>query len=569
MSVSHPASDDLSLPESLASVSLSCASRSVKAESGEQSRRESDDSECDAPQAESLTPTTSTSISTDASSPTSSLLSHSRDLSFEEKEAPNSNASTPTNGPMAHTSGDSASPFSGERGVNEKRPSQYDNRRNLHVDNLPPMTEVEFRNLFLRYGAIARSRIVTDAITGLHAGYGFVMFEHEEDALLAMHSLHNTNLPNSSKPLRVTVKKPKTAKAWEREREKELEKQKLLAHGAVNIQSIFVNTNLYVAGLPSNWTKREMDEIFSQFGMILESRILLEKHSHVSKGVGFVRFQQLECCHQAIQALNGKPAPVPLSLEATGKGNASAANPNVNREDCKQNLTVRFAVDKTAQALAVAQQTVMGTLNQQRSSNVQHNTQQHHSHSHSEANAAGSNQNYLAVLNSANQQSPQRSNSPRMHTLLNTAPFGGAVNGLTPQQIQSLLAMQQQQFARVAALATVNGTNRASFSAATAAPNVTATTFAFAAPSASSASSFASASPDYSAYSLESALLLSQLNSPLTSSALSFNSMAAAVLNPMNALPSLALAPPANNTAALNQFYAASSLPTLANQVFV
>lgn len=555
-SQSHPSpSDDISLSESLATISLSADSSNAD---------EVEEFESDASN-DSITPiatTVTASASTDSNSPANSdRSSHSRDLSFDSHEAISSSSSdsSTSNSGISQTGGQQS------RGINEKRPSQYDNRRNLHVDNLPPMTEVEFRNLFLTFGSIARSRIVTDAITGLPAGYGFVMFENEGDAVVALQSLHNTYLPNSTKPLRVTVKKPKTAKAWEREREKEIEKQKLLAHGPVNIQTIFVNTNLYVAGLPANWTKREMDEIFSQFGMILESRILLEKHSHVSKGVGFVRFQQLECCHQAIQALNGKPAPVPASLKANGKGNASAANPNGNREDSKQNLTVRFAVDKTAQALAVAQQTVMGTLNQQRGNSVQtSNAQHHHSHTRSEANANVNNQKYFAVLNSgALPPSHQRSNSPSSQTSVNVHAanaYGAAMNGLSPQQLQSYLTMQHQQFARVAALATVGGSNRPSFSAT---PASSANTYSY---------SPSPQSTDLSAFSLENALLLSQLNSPLTSSAMSLNSLAAAAaLTPIN-LSSLSLAPASTSAAALNQYYAGNSLSTLSpytNQVFV
>lgn len=541
-SVSHPSpSDDISLPEALATMSLSSDSSSQDhADVDGEDEYDSDGS------ADSMTPTTGT-VSTDSNSPANSHRSHSRDSSFDGLET--SNSTTPSN--SAAGNGPSA-----QRGINEKRPSQYDNRRNLHVDNLPPMTEVEFRNLFLTFGAIARSRIVTDAITGLPAGYGFVMFENESDAMVALQSLHNTYLPNSTKPLRVTVKKPKTAKAWEREREKEIEKQKLLAHGPVNIQTIFVNTNLYVAGLPANWTKREMDEVFSQFGMILESRILLEKHSHVSKGVGFVRFQQLECCHQAIQALNGKPAPIPASLKANGKGNASAANPNGNREDSKQNLTVRFAVDKTAQALAVAQQTVMGTLNQQRGNSGHSNNSQHHSRSEAANNM--NNQKYFAVLNSGSvpqSAHTQRSNSP---SHANVSGYSTSMNGLSQQHIQTYLAMQQQQLARAAAMATVSGSNRPSFSASNA-PSPS--TYSFSAPQ----------SADMSAYSLENALLLSQLNSPMTSSGMSLNSLAAAAgLGPIN-LSSLSLAPTSNN-AALSQYYGGNSITTLSpyvNQVYV
>jgi hypothetical protein len=61
--------------------------------------------------------------------------------------------------------------------------------RNLHVDNLPAVSEARLRALFSPYGRILRVRVVCDPVTKAHAGYGFVMFDKQEEARAAMEGM--------------------------------------------------------------------------------------------------------------------------------------------------------------------------------------------------------------------------------------------------------------------------------------------------------------------------------------------------------------------------------------------
>ncbi|KAF4533154.1 hypothetical protein B566_EDAN001696 [Ephemera danica] len=63
--------------------------------------------------------------------------------------------------------------------------------------------------------------------------------------------------------------------------------------------------NLYVSGLPKNLTQQDLENLFSPYGRIITSRILCDNITGLSKGVGFIRFDQRIEAERAIQELNG------------------------------------------------------------------------------------------------------------------------------------------------------------------------------------------------------------------------------------------------------------------------
>jgi len=69
------------------------------------------------------------------------------------------------------------------------------------------------------------------------------------------------------------------------------------------------NTNLYVSRLGPNVTKEMLDKIFSPFGTIAESRIIIDPVTQASKGVGFVRYEEASMATAALNALNGVQLP--------------------------------------------------------------------------------------------------------------------------------------------------------------------------------------------------------------------------------------------------------------------
>nr|WOP32311.1 elav-like protein [Spadella cephaloptera] len=162
-------------------------------------------------------------------------------------------------------------------------------RTNLIVNYLPQtMTQEEIRSLFASIGEVESCKLIRDKTTdplnpaavpaGQSLGYGFVKYVKADDAEKAINTLNGLRLQN--KIIKVSYARPSS-------------------------ESI-KGANLYVCGLPKNWTQQDMEQVFSESGKIITSRILFDNMSGLSKGVGFVRFDQRFEAERAIQLLNGK-----------------------------------------------------------------------------------------------------------------------------------------------------------------------------------------------------------------------------------------------------------------------
>lgn len=80
--------------------------------------------------------------------------------------------------------------------------------QSLYVGNLPyTATEDELRALFAEHGSVESVRIITDRVTGLSRGFGFVDMETEDAAESAISALNGTDF--KGRALRVNVSKPK------------------------------------------------------------------------------------------------------------------------------------------------------------------------------------------------------------------------------------------------------------------------------------------------------------------------------------------------------------------------
>lgn len=65
-------------------------------------------------------------------------------------------------------------------------------------------------------------------------------------------------------------------------------------------------SNLFVKKFPVDWERKELYQMFEQFGEILSCNIFYDKVSGKSRGFGFVSFSNKDFAAAAIQALNGK-----------------------------------------------------------------------------------------------------------------------------------------------------------------------------------------------------------------------------------------------------------------------
>merc|ERR1711935_74592 len=181
-----------------------------------------------------------------------------------------------------------------------------DNKTNLIVNYLPQtMTQEEIRSLFSSIGEVESCKLIRDKVTvGQSLGYGFVNYHRADDATKAIQTLNGLRLQN--KTIKVSYARPSS--------------------------EAIKGANLYVSGLPKHMTQPDIERLFSCSGHIITSRILCDNTTGLSKGVGFIRFDQRIEAERAIQKLNGTipegaTEPITVKFANNPSNNAKAIPP--------------------------------------------------------------------------------------------------------------------------------------------------------------------------------------------------------------------------------------------------
>jgi len=157
--------------------------------------------------------------------------------------------------------------------------NDYSSKTNLIVNYLPQnMTQEEIKALFSSIGPVDSCKLIKDKLSGQSLGYSFVNFSKPEDAEKAIATLNGMRLQN--KTIKVSLARPSS--------------------------DSIKNANLYVCGLPKEFNQADLEQMFNPFGAIISSKILTDPKTGVSKGVGFVRFDQRIEAENAINTLNNK-----------------------------------------------------------------------------------------------------------------------------------------------------------------------------------------------------------------------------------------------------------------------
>ncbi|XP_045081064.1 ELAV-like protein 2 isoform X2 [Coregonus clupeaformis] len=187
-----------------------------------------------------------------------------------------------SNGPTCNNTSNGPSTISNNCSSPVESGSMEDSKTNLIVNYLPQnMTQEELKSLFGSIGEIESCKLVRDKITGQSLGYGFVNYVDPKDAEKAINTLNGLRL--QTKTIKVSYARPSSASIRD--------------------------ANLYVSGLPKTMTQKELEQLFSQYGRIITSRILVDQVTGVSRGVGFIRFDRRIEAEEAIKGLNGQKPP--------------------------------------------------------------------------------------------------------------------------------------------------------------------------------------------------------------------------------------------------------------------
>ncbi|XP_038905827.1 polyadenylate-binding protein 7 [Benincasa hispida] len=153
---------------------------------------------------------------------------------------------------------------------------------NVFVKNLSDsINSLGLQELFKKFGNVLSSKVATSD-DGKSKGYGFVQFESEDSANAAIESLNGFTIGDKQIYVGKFVRKS----------------DRVLANADVKY------TNLYVKNLDPEIGEEHLQEKFSEFGKI-SSMIVSRDENGVSRGFGFINFDNPDDAKRALETLNG------------------------------------------------------------------------------------------------------------------------------------------------------------------------------------------------------------------------------------------------------------------------
>ena len=158
---------------------------------------------------------------------------------------------------------------------------QRNQEATVYVGNLDEkVTEELLWELFLQAGPVSNVHMPKDKVTGGHAGYGFVEFRGEEDAEYAIKIMNMIKLHGKA----IKVNKASQDKN----------------------NRMDVGANIFIGNLDPDVDEKLLYDTFSAFGGIQQTPKIMRDEAGVSKGFGFVGFDNFEASDLAIECMNGQ-----------------------------------------------------------------------------------------------------------------------------------------------------------------------------------------------------------------------------------------------------------------------
>lgn len=171
--------------------------------------------------------------------------------------------------------------------------------------------------LFEPFGDVVETFVLTDPESGSSKGSGFVKMRTKADAQAAIQALNKT-LPStgeeSCKPLEVRL----AVSRLQRQRKQVTHKQPQRPPTVVApripspVEACSVSTkagppgcNVFVFHVPPEWGEFHLRQLFSNYGYLLSATIVRDKHTSMSRGFGFVSFDNPYSAQSAVLHLNG------------------------------------------------------------------------------------------------------------------------------------------------------------------------------------------------------------------------------------------------------------------------
>ena len=175
------------------------------------------------------------------------------------------------------------------------------NNQKLYISNLPPkFTTADLKILCNEYGSVQSCNIFID---NLGKNFGIVQFSSEQETKEVLTKLDNKEINNT----KLIVKLYQT----------KFEHKQYLENNTAKLNEQNQNCNLHIKNIPLNAEEKDLLNTFGKYGNITSVKIekyipeLKDKDENniISKGFGYVSYDNADSAKSALEALNGKYLP--------------------------------------------------------------------------------------------------------------------------------------------------------------------------------------------------------------------------------------------------------------------
>jgi len=167
----------------------------------------------------------------------------------------------------------------------------------LIVNYLPAsLRESDFYQLFARIAPIKLCKLITDRHTGHSFCYGFIEYHSKEDAMKAIEKFNGYRIEH--KKLKVSYAQQKTNNTNDEDIDTNFKHTNLSS-------STQKNSNIYITDLPDDFDEKMLERLFSKYGEIVQTKILRDPRTRISRGVAFVLMTSTRYAERAVKALDG------------------------------------------------------------------------------------------------------------------------------------------------------------------------------------------------------------------------------------------------------------------------
>ncbi|CAM6125515.1 unnamed protein product [Calypogeia fissa] len=166
---------------------------------------------------------------------------------------------------------------------------------NVYVKNIAESTSDEdLRTRFGAFGTISSAVVMRDS-DGKSKCFGFVNFEHADDAAKAVDALNGKKIDEKEwyvgRAQKKSEREAELRAKFEQERKERIEK--------------YQGVNLYLKNLDDTIDDEKLRELFAEFGAITSCKVMRDPQGQ-SRGSGFVAFSTPEEANRAVADMNGR-----------------------------------------------------------------------------------------------------------------------------------------------------------------------------------------------------------------------------------------------------------------------